>query len=39
LGTWPKITGNRCQMGIFEERLEGAQSPLWLGYAEAKKDF
>jgi hypothetical protein len=34
----PKITGNRCQVGIFEERLEGTQSSLWLGSGGPKKN-
>src|SRR5262249_34705450 len=33
LGAWPEITGNRCQVGILEERLEGTQSSLWLEQA------
>jgi hypothetical protein len=39
LGARPKITGNGCQVGIFEERLEGAQPSLWLGYNALKKNF
>ena len=30
LRTPPEITGNGCQVGIFEQGFEGLQTPLWL---------